>query len=117
PLPEAPASVNFKGVTKAGFVCQWTLRDVDESALLNKQVAFMQMLGEGGVVPYGRATTQPEGNDKPVSANTPDDDPGWCKIHDCKLYENTGKDGSKWWSHKTDDPAYSTGFCKGKPAK
>ena len=60
PLPEAPASVNFKGVTKGGFVCQWTLRDIDEAVLLDKQVKFMALLSEGGVQPY--PATKPNGN-------------------------------------------------------
>ena len=70
PLPEAPASVNFKGVTKGGFICQWTLRDDDEDVLLEKQILFMNKLSEGGVHPYP-ATRQPEGNGSPPPASVP----------------------------------------------
>ena len=113
PLAEAPASVNFKGVTKNGWLCQWTLRDFDEGALLERQGKFIERLIEGGVVPHGKPAPIVEGNGKP---DIPDEDPGWCNVHDCKMFENENERG-KWWSHKTDDPTYTSGFCNGKPKK
>ena len=70
-LPEAPASVNFKGVTKNGWLCQWTLRDFDEGALLERQGKFIERLIEGEVVPYPRGIPAPV-NGKPVSQATPE---------------------------------------------
>ena len=39
-----------------------------------------------------------------------------CTIHnvDMKVFE---KNGQTWNSHKTDDPAYSKGWCNGKPVQ
>jgi hypothetical protein len=113
-LPEAPFSVNFRGVTKTGWACQWTIRGLTEDDLVTNQTSFIKRLEAGGVVPLGK---QPQGNGN-GSQNTdvPDEDPGWCKIHDTKMFENEN-DRGKWWSHKTDDPAYSSGFCNGKPKK
>ena len=37
PLPEAPASLNFKGVTGKGWDVQFTLRDIDEDKLRSRR--------------------------------------------------------------------------------
>ena len=113
-LAEAPASLNFYGVTQAGWNIQVTLRDVDEYALLDRFGNLVKKLEAWQVTPkaVGRQPEPSSGNGG-QKANVPDDDPGWCKIHDCKMYENEN-DRGKWWSHKTDDPAYKSGFCNGK---
>ena len=67
PLAESPSCVNFKGVTKNGWLCQWTLRDFDEGTLLERQGKFIERLTEGGVVPHGKPVAPPEGNGKPAS--------------------------------------------------
>lgn len=107
---EAPASVNFKGITKGGFTCQWTLRDADELTLMNRQVAFMKILAEGGVVPTGVPATA-------VSVNTPPPQvagsgghaENWCSIHGVEMTK-WDKEGRSWFSHKADDDTW----CKGK---
>ena len=108
PLGEAPASVNFKGVTKGGFTCQWTLRDFDENTLMNRQVAFMQVLVEGGVVPLGK---KPEAQTAPLQqvAGNGGHVENWCDIHGVEMTKYT-KEGRSWFSHKADDDTW----CKGK---
>ena len=48
---EAPASLNFYGVTLKGWNCQFTLRDGDENTLLERFAAFVAILEEKGVTP------------------------------------------------------------------
>ncbi len=110
-LPEAPASINFKVVDKEGFNYQITLRDFSENKLMGRVKAIRTWLVEQDFVAPGK---QPAGNgsqNTPVP-DLPNEDPGWCGIHDVKMFENSNERGT-WWSHKTDDPAYHTGFCKG----
>ena len=122
-FPEAPASLNFYGVTQAGWNIQFTLRDVDEFALMNRFGNFVKQLEEWHVQPK-QVGRQPEGNGNgqppqpqqqtPASeVGTPED---YCTIHNTKMYHNKNERG-EWWSHKTDDPAYPKGFCNGKPRK
>ncbi len=59
-LPEAPASVNFRGVTQNGWNVQFTLRDVDEDTLLARFGHLINKLEENfKVVPEGK---RPNGN-------------------------------------------------------
>jgi hypothetical protein len=116
PLPEAPASVNFKGVTKGGFICQWTLRDVDEDVLLNKQVSFIKKLAEGGVEPYpnGKPVAALQNKQVPPEFVTTQQPEGgipenWCSIHGVEMTK-WDKEGRSWFSHKADDDTW----CKGK---
>jgi len=88
-LPEAPASVNVRLVI-AGRDCQVTLRDTDETWLLTRLDALLARY------PLAPAADQP----------TPE---GWCLRHATQMKLNHGKDGSTWYSHKTDQ-----GWCKGK---
>lgn len=48
---EAPASVNFFGVTRKGWNLQFTIRDWDEVRLLSRFIAFTTYLEEKGVSP------------------------------------------------------------------
>ena len=106
PLAEAPASVNFKGVTKNGWICQWTLRDFDENTLLKRQVAFIQMLVEGAVTPYPKQTKQ---EPLPPVAGNGGHPENYCGIHGVEMTKYT-KEGRSWFSHKADDDTW----CKGK---
>ena len=66
PLPEAPASLNFRGITQNGWDVQFTLRDADEDALLTRFGSLINKLEANyKVVPKGK---QPNGNG---SQNTP----------------------------------------------
>ena len=119
PLPDAPASINFHVVDEAGFAFQITLRDYTENALMGRVNAIRKWLMDNGFVPRGKQAATPgwpSDLESPVLPDLPNADPGYCKVHDTKMFENSNERGT-WWSHKTDDPAYSTGFCKGKPAK
>ena len=62
---EAPRSVNFKGVSSTGWLCQWTIRAITNEELLESQADLIKRLEAIGVVPYGAS--------KPaaVSQNTP----------------------------------------------
>ena len=66
---EAPRSVNFKGVTSTGWLCQWTIRAITNEELLESQEDLVKRLIKIGVVPYGAS--------KPatVSQNTPPTQP------------------------------------------
>jgi hypothetical protein len=90
PLPEAPASVNCH-LTIAGRQVQLTLRDTDETRLLQR----LQRILERYPVPVAAPQAQGQGKD-------------WCAVHNVAMQENE-KDGRRWWSHKTAD-----GWCKGR---
>jgi hypothetical protein len=85
-LPEAPASVNVH-LTIAGRQVQLTLRDTDETRLLQRLQAVLAQ--------YPLPPSQPQGE-------------GWCAKHGVQMTQTT-KDGRSWWSHKTDQ-----GWCKGR---
>jgi len=53
-LAEAPASLNFFGVTQKGWNVQFTLRDFDEDALLKRFGAMMATLEKYKVMPCNR---------------------------------------------------------------
>ena len=62
---EAPRSVNFKGVSSTGWLCQWTIRAITNEELLESQADLIKRLEAIGVVPYGASKPTP------VSQNTP----------------------------------------------
>jgi len=64
---EAPRSVNFYGVTKMGWNCQFTIRSVDNDTLLSDMGDLIKKLEALGVTPK-QVGKQP---DTPVSQNTP----------------------------------------------
>ena len=107
-LPEAPASLNFRGITQNGWNVQFTLRDTDEAVLLNRFGKLIIKLEENyQVVPEGK---QPIGNGEAVSPDLPADDPGWCKLHNVGMKQRgPDKSGDTWFSHK-----YGDGWCNGK---
>ena len=93
PLPEAPASVNVR-LTIDGREVQLTLRDTDETRLLQRLAA---VLAQYPVPLSPPAPSQGQGE-------------GWCLVHDTSMKWNDGKDGrTGWYSHKTAD-----GWCKGR---
>jgi hypothetical protein len=106
-LPEAPASINFKGRTSKGWDVMFTLRDADEMILLDRFGKFVAVLEDTyHVSPTGK----PNGNGhqpEPVQ-DLPDDDPSWCKIHNEQM-KQWEKEGRVWYSHKVGDD-----WCKGK---
>lgn len=69
PLPEAPASLNFTGITSKGWRVQFTLRDTDETALLGRFSAFVRALEELHVRPEG--TPAPNATPAPGAATPP----------------------------------------------
>ena len=113
-LPEAPASVNFKARTSKGYDMMFTLRDVDEIALLNRLAEFFGVIEEKfHITPTGRAalaTTQPaaENVSHDPLPEFPNADPGYCQIHNTAMTRHE-KDGQHWYSHKVGDD-----WCKGK---
>ena len=113
---EAPYSVNFYGVTGAGWNCQFTIRSQTEDGLTTAMGSLITRLEGYGVTPkpVGRQPTndtqqhsaQPE--PPPNFADAPQVDPSWCPIHNVQMkrYE---KGDSHWFSHKHGDA-----WCKGK---
>jgi hypothetical protein len=99
-LPEAPASVNCH-VTIGGRDVQVTLRDTDESRLLQRLEAVLALYPLAQAAPG--APAQPSA---PEQQPTPE---GWCIVHSVHMTKQTNQRGS-WWSHKAHDGAW----CKGK---
>ena len=93
PLPEAPASANCH-ILIAGRQVQITLRDTNETRLLQRLAAVLQQYPVQTAV---QAPTQPQGQGKE-----------WCSKHGVAMKQTT-KEGRSWWSHKTAD-----GWCKGR---
>ena len=89
-LPEAPASVNCH-ITLEGRQVQVTLRDTDETRLLQRLQALLKQYP----MPAPQAPTQGQGQD-------------WCPIHQTAMRQTT-KEGRSWFSHKVDGR-----WCKDK---
>jgi hypothetical protein len=89
-LPEAPASANCH-VMLEGRQVQITLRDTDETRLLQRLTALLQQY------PVAQPATPPT-----------EEKEGWCKQHGAQMTLNQ-KQGRTWYSHKTDQ-----GWCKGR---
>jgi hypothetical protein len=92
-LPEAPASVNCH-ITIAGRQVQITLRDTDETRLVQRLTA---LLSQYPLPEKAEASSAP--------ARQPEE---WCPVHQVQTRQ-TSKDGRSWYSHKTEE-----GWCKGK---
>ena len=75
-------------LTLGGREVQVTLRDTDETRVLQRLEALLQRY--------------------PVAVEPPADTPQ-CPKHGVPMKLHHGKDGSTWYSHKTAD-----GWCKGK---
>jgi hypothetical protein len=97
-LPEAPASVNCH-ITIGGRQVQLTLRDTDETRLLQRLAAVLACYP----VPQAPAPAAPA---QPTPAATPD---GWCAVHQVAMGKQSNARGS-WFSHKTAEGSW----CKGK---
>lgn len=97
-LPEAPASVNCH-VTILGRQVQVTLRDTDETRLLERLTALLARYpvpdaSTGSATPPQASAAMPE---------------GFCHVHQVQMRLNT-KEGRNWYSHKREDGSW----CKGK---
>ena len=84
PLPEAPASANCH-VTIAGRQVQVTLRDTDETRLLERLTALLAQYPVEQAAASQSATTE-----------------GWCQVHQVQMRRNE-KDGRSWWSPPAQD--------------
>jgi len=91
-LPKAPASANCH-VMIAGRQVQVTLRDTDETRLLERLTALLAQYPVAPAAVSQSATAE-----------------GWCQVHQVQMRRNE-KDGRSWWSHQ----APEGGWCKGKP--
>ena len=77
-LPEAPASLTFKGVTQRGWDVQFTLRDWSEEALLARFKAFAKTLEEANVTPRGQQAALPAAVEQPsLGSALPSELPGF----------------------------------------
>jgi hypothetical protein len=97
PLPEAPASANCH-ITIEGRQVQLTLRDTDETRLLQRLTALLKQY-PAPAQPAHQGPTQGQGKSK-----------DWCAIHEVQMKHNQ-KDGRTWYSHY--DEAAGR-WCKGK---
>jgi len=74
---EAPASLNFFGITKAGWNVQFTLRDNDEDALMTRFARFVGILAQYQVQPkaVGQQPIQISGSPQPSAPQPPASNP------------------------------------------
>jgi len=93
-LPEAPASVNCH-ITIEGRQVQVTLRDTDETRLLER---LASLLRQYPLAETQQPTQQANGSQK-----------GWCARHGVQMTQNH-KNGRSWWSHRLADGTW----CKGR---
>ena len=93
PLPEAPASANCH-ILLEGRQVQLTLRDTDETRLLQRLQAVLLQYPAAQPVTPGAAQGRGQ---------------GWCVLHQVQMTQNQ-KQGRSWWSHRLPEG----GFCKGK---
>jgi len=93
-LPEAPASVNCH-ITLEGRQVQVTLRDTDETRLLERLAALL------------RQYPLPEADSTPPSRHVPQS--GWCAVHSVQMGRNE-KAGRFWYSHRLPNGTW----CKGR---
>jgi hypothetical protein len=91
PLPEAPASCNVY-ITLAGRKVQVTLRDSDETRLLQRLEALLT-----------RFPAEDEPEQEPPE--------GWCPVHQCQMTQHHNAKAS-WWSHKLDNGKWCHGTGK-----
>ena len=94
PLPEAPASVNCY-VTMAGRQCQLTLRDTDETRLLQRLAVVLAQY------PIAPACTPPPAPPAPVVEGPPP-----CALHGTTLKASTKATGTWYCPVKGDDGKY-----------
>jgi hypothetical protein len=88
PLPEAPASVNCH-ITLEGRQVQLTLRDTDETRLLQRLAAVLKQYPASAQPERPRGPSQGRGK-------------GWCAIHNTQM-QLTEKNGRSWFSHRLTD--------------
>jgi hypothetical protein len=100
-LGEAPASVNCY-IMLEGRQVQVTLRDTDETRLLERLAAILRQYP---VLPSASAKNprSPSGETSDIGSHD------WCALHNCAMKENE-KDGRRWFSHKMADGQW----CKGR---
>jgi hypothetical protein len=103
PLPEAPCSANCH-IMLAGRQVQLTLRDTDETRLLQRLQAVLAQHPLPQPAPPAQLSPQQHNALAQHQAVT-----GWCKAHHVAMKENE-KDGRRWFSHRLPEG----GFCKGK---
>jgi hypothetical protein len=110
------ASTNFFWTygTEERFNIQTTVRGIlseDEiAAHVSSAIAAMKRVTEIGG--HAKQVGKPNGNggqpQQNVAQNLPDDDPGYCRIHNTAMTRRE-KDNQVWYSHKVGDD-----WCRGK---
>jgi hypothetical protein len=91
-LPEAPSSANCH-ITIEGRQVQVTLRDTDETRLLQHLTALLKQYPASA-----QPVPRPQGQGK-----------DWCSKHNVAMKQTT-KDGRSWYSHRTAEGTW----CKGR---
>ena len=111
---EAPASATIRALDPAGFDVLLTLRGDSGAELLPRLSSAVDWLRAQGYTPvrngHQEAAQQQTGD---TESDVLTDDRGKrykvCAKHDAKMYEKTGKDGQRWYSHQLADGTW----CKG----
>jgi hypothetical protein len=103
PLPEAPASANTH-LEINGRRCQITLRDHDESHLLDRLAALLARFPSESP-PDIPANPRVPTNPTPVN--------DWCDIHQVVMQEHENARGT-WFSHHLED---QDRWCKGNKGR
>ena len=96
PLPEAPASINFKVVDKDGFNYQITLRDFSENALMGRVKAIRSWLLENSFVPPGKQSTG-NGSPPPASVPPPSTQPDGDLLFEAELLVGSTSGDKTYW--------------------
>lgn len=98
-FPEAPASVNFFGVTSKGWNVQFTLRDIDEENMMRRFAKFTQWLEQHDVTPKQVGKSTPSNASQPTSTASKH-----CNAHNVDMPQRTAKKtGKVFHSHFVDD--------------
>ena len=96
-LNEAPASLNFYGVSQNGWNLQFTLRDVDEMALLTRFAKFTQHLESKGVTPKPVGKQPAEYSTPPGSPPVTQNQTASTETFDAETLVATVTDGTVYW--------------------
>ncbi len=104
---EAPASLNFRLVSPLGTWVQFTLRSNRMAEVYGNFLKFEKVLTAAG-------WTQPPSKEQSSAKGAASGETKECPIHHVDMKQRTSKDGSSFFSHKTDDKRYENGWCHGK---
>ncbi len=108
---ESPNGANFRLVSPAGTWLQFTMRRGRMSAVIDDFRKLEKIL-------IAEGWTQPPSKEQSgAKVAAPSGETKECPIHHVDMKQRTGKDGSSFFSHKTEDKRYTSGWCNGREPK